>query len=524
MLYEPSYMQPNLTNFDIEAEDSFFSCIVNAEGDTRVVSYELDIYTLDNELVQTTNQVTLSPILYDGDRLEVENFSSAAINGEEYVWKIRLFEEEPTILIAKGKALADCTTSMINIQNHYGLNKKMFLEFGDEIRKIDSYLLIEGENSHIQATVNSAFSGQPVENTPYSIYSDYIESSEIFFKARQKAIVEISSFPSVIDTKNYLFTGNYAQNEGVGRKYFLWNLYDVSGNLVSTSGEQNSGAIRYNFDGLIDDNSYQVELIVENQDGVLLRTPKKAFRVDYTMPETSEVVLEILEDKTAISVEWTSSLVDVEKWYIYRKENSLLYKYVATTESLTTKVIDYNVGNNTTYSYVVFPKVDGLIGDPLTSDEIKTCWWNWALLGVLKVEDFVCYIDVENIWLFDLNLTSETLTQNIQKQVINNLTRFEKISVGEQDYLSGGIKALLGQFKNEEFNDTSELEEKLKDFVSSDCVKILKDRKGNIFLVEIVSSSIEIDDKLIEQIASVSLQFVEVGDISCFSVIEEDSQ
>ena len=96
--------------------------------------------------------------------------------------------------------------------------------------------------------------------------------------------------------------------------------------------------------------------------------------------------------------------------------------------------------------------------------------------------------------------------------------------MGEQDYLSGGIKALLGQFKNEEFNDTSELEEKLKDFVSSDCVKILKDRKGNIFFSRNCFKFYEIDDKLVEQIASVSLQFVEVGDISCFSVIEEDSQ
>ena len=28
MLYEPSYMQPNLTNFDIEAEDSFFLALL----------------------------------------------------------------------------------------------------------------------------------------------------------------------------------------------------------------------------------------------------------------------------------------------------------------------------------------------------------------------------------------------------------------------------------------------------------------------------------------------------------------
>ncbi len=522
MLYEPSYMQPYLTNFDIEDTNSVFSCIINAEGDTRVVSYELDLYNLSNELVDTTGEITLSPnILYNGSRLEVPNFSSSGINGEDYVWKIRLFEEEPRMFVAEGKTLADSTAILVKIQNHYGLGENMYLKIGAEMHKIASYLEVAGESKpYIEATMETPFSAAPALDTEYSIMTKYIESPETFFKARGASEIAVDSFPSVIDGKNYLFTGTYTQNEGVGRKYFIWNLYDNVNELVSTSGKLTSGRIKYEFDGFVSGHSYQVELVVENQDGVLLKTPKKAFRVDYALPAAAALELSILENKTAIEISWTP-VANAEEYHVYRKRSQCLYYYVGKTGVAKHRIVDYAVGNNTVYNYIVFPKVNNSFSIPIVGQPIETKWWNWALIGLNRIDEFNYSVDSNNIWLFDLNLTSEPLRQNIDKKQVANLTQFEKIVVGSQNYLTGGISALLGQFRNEKFVDTSELENELKSFVASSTLKILKDRKGNCFLVEVTSNSIDTDTNLNEQISTVALQFSEVGNIQDISIGEE---
>lgn len=225
-----------------------------------------------------------------------------------------------------------------------------------------------------------------------------------------------------------------------------------------------------------------------------------------------------------------SGIADVALGYnfsVYREikdTNQLIY--VAHLGEGSLSMVDYNVVNDTTYRYYVFKEDESAISEAVVSNDVKTCWWDWSLVDLIPstTEKNLYYANPNSIWKFNLNVTSEARTQNINTTTYNNLTRFPKVSTGKMNYASGGLTCLLGnlqQLNNGQlgYNETTTMIDRWNEFCANGNIKLLKDRKGNAMLVMITSNSGQTDDILREQPTTVTFNWVQVDDTSSIAII-----
>lgn len=211
---------------------------------------------------------------------------------------------------------------------------------------------------------------------------------------------------------------------------------------------------------------------------------------------------------------------------IYREvegTNNLIY--VARLDEGSLSVTDYGVVNNTNYRYYIFQEDDSAVSEAVISNNVQTCWWDWSLADLIPSdEDNLYYVDDSNIWKFDLNLSSASMTNTMSTTVYDSLAQYPKVSVGNTNYSTGGITCLLGSISRDgssalTYQEPAILMDLWKAFCSNGRMKLLKDRKGNAYLVAITNNSSQIDDVLSEQPNTITFNWVQVGDISNTSAV-----
>lgn len=208
---------------------------------------------------------------------------------------------------------------------------------------------------------------------------------------------------------------------------------------------------------------------------------------------------------------------NITNWIIYkRKRNDLTLTYVTTVPVNTLSIVDFNVLNDEEYEYLVFAETDTKILTSFKSSHIKTCWDAWSLidLGEESEQKNLYYVDTNNIWLFNTNLQSGSLTQNIDKNIVDNFTQFPKIITGKKNYTTGKLNAFLSnvQPRTGIYKDTVTMMEAFKAMIVNGHPKLLKDRKGNGWVVDVTENSFEIIDKSEQQIVKVDFSFVQLND------------
>lgn len=219
------------------------------------------------------------------------------------------------------------------------------------------------------------------------------------------------------------------------------------------------------------------------------------------------------------------SLTDnVLYWQVYkRKPDDASLTFVAKIPASQYKIIDFNVLNGNEYQYTIFAETENYISAPLEQlGFVKTSWWNWSLVGLQESDtDGLYYADSENIWLFDTMLTSNAFDQNIDKYIMENFTQFPKISSGKKNYLSSSLTAFLSNVDLEtgKYADTVEQYNRFVDFIAQPTPKLLRDRKGNGWVVSTTGNSMQYVDESVEQITKVSFNFVQLNDINSVNVI-----
>lgn len=213
---------------------------------------------------------------------------------------------------------------------------------------------------------------------------------------------------------------------------------------------------------------------------------------------------------------------NVIAWQIYkRKPDDSVFTFVAKVPAAQYKVSDFNVLNNDEYQYTIFAETENYISAPLEQkDFVKASWWNWSIVGLNDSgTNGLYYADSDNIWLFDTMLTSSSFDQNIDKYIVENFTQFPKISSGKKNYLSSSITAFLNNIKDGRYVDTVEQYNRFVDFIAQPTPKLLRDRKGNGWVVSTMGNNMRYIDESVEQITQVSFNFVQLNDIQSVNVI-----
>lgn len=99
----------------------------------------------------------------------------------------------------------------------------------------------------------------------------------------------------IIETSNYTFQFTYNQIEGELLDYLIVSLYDSNNNLISSSGqilgqEELPNNLSYSFNGLIDDETYFIQINGATINSTVISTEKIRFSVNYYYPELFNVL------------------------------------------------------------------------------------------------------------------------------------------------------------------------------------------------------------------------------------------
>lgn len=209
---------------------------------------------------------------------------------------------------------------------------------------------------------------------------------------------------------------------------------------------------------------------------------------------------------------------DITGWLIYRlDEDSSSLKYISSTDTDKNSLIDYSVRNQVQVCYYIFPVFDTGIGSPVVSSNIVPNWWSWNLITCTEQSKEYYYMD--NVYVFDLDVTTTQLTNNTKFTTLDNFTEYAKIQFSNANYWSGSLSSLIGNCDTE-YSDSVELMNKLKSLTNDNTDKFLKDRKGNLWKIKINSPITEkIADEYVEQAVTVTINWVEVGDASYSSIV-----
>lgn len=214
---------------------------------------------------------------------------------------------------------------------------------------------------------------------------------------------------------------------------------------------------------------------------------------------------------------------DIVGWKIYRQlQGSGILYHIRDIDPSKSFIVDYGVSNSNTYTYYIFPAFDNGIGNALISSQITTSWWDWYLIVCDNAKNNNDYY-ASDIYKFDLDVSSGSMSNNTTFNVLENFTPYPKVQNSNSSYWSGSISSLLGNC-GITYSDTIKKMNEIKSLTTDRKIKFLKDRKGNIWKVKLNSPVTEqIGDSFVEQRVTITLSWVEIGDSSVCTIIENQN-
>lgn len=256
---------------------------------------------------------------------------------------------------------------------------------------------------------------------------------------------------------------------------------------------------------------------------------------------------------------------------VYRKTYSQpYYNYVCTLNG-EIALRDYNIHNNDDYEYLAVIGIgqsDGSytyqIYDNRDDFDEKVLthvnWDSWSICNIEETEDSPTtkiYMKTGGTWLLGLNLEGENLMQNMSVTSWDTLGRYPRVAIGQKNYESATFTGLLGRmkeivslnlkdsYKNGECEITEEVEtdyryterinisnrygrevekyQAWKEFCNDGELKLLKDVKGNSWIVQIVDNpSNSIANNIHSMPTTISFNWKEVLNTEDISIVEKE--
>lgn len=263
---------------------------------------------------------------------------------------------------------------------------------------------------------------------------------------------------------------------------------------------------------------------------------------------------------------------------IYRKTpNQKYYDYICKISDGATKFIDYNITTDNYYHYLAAVEVTTSEGLEYKlyqnyTDETQTelnylyvQWGDWTICDIEDSTENGIYFKSGDMWHLKYNMSDDmTNTMNTGVTMWETLGRYGKYSIGQKNFDSGSISCLLGdidyyndysirnKFKtdpkteklyeskeqdkifnqricgyNEKINKDSkygrqvEKEKAWKSFITNGKLKLLKDYKGNSWIVMVQANpTYQVDYKSNLMETMVSFEWQEAEDVSKVAIVE----
>jgi hypothetical protein len=221
----------------------------------------------------------------------------------------------------------------------------------------------------------------------------------------------------------------------------------------------------------------------------------------YTWDEHTLLYAEFTNNAKAGSVDIATP---IELWNVVRfKSGSTTPSVIASgLPAATTNLVDYTAIRPNTYYYRIYPITATAVVADIQSNPVEMCY------------DFYAFLDdtTGTSFTFKLNIGEGQTNLNSAVSTYEGFTQYPAKSQGLLQYESRPFSALLGSVQSNIYvNDTVEMYNALKSFITNGNPKIMKDRKGNIKRVFTEALVSNIDEKPSELPTTINFQVTEIG-------------
>lgn len=256
-----------------------------------------------------------------------------------------------------------------------------------------------------------------------------------------------------------------------------------------------------------------------------------------------------------------------EKILIGNKWDPVVLNVKATEASSVINLLDFNVKSGYSYQYVIFPgdysasmfRVPYIYANTGktergTSIYDKNTGWRpfssrlskpvrsilqyWSIVNLIPTQedsqigtDISTYVaDTDNVWMFKYQLENGSLTQNVSKNEFSTLGQYPKIGVGRKNFLSGSVSCYLGSeiiplskvgyiertpaSRNVPLstNEKAFMVEKWRDLVATGTPKLLRDTKGQSWIVQIMDGTTTTNEAISIKPDTINFSWRQVAD------------
>lgn len=256
-----------------------------------------------------------------------------------------------------------------------------------------------------------------------------------------------------------------------------------------------------------------------------------------------------------------------EKILIGNKWNPVVLNVKATEASSVINLLDFNVKSGYSYQYVIFPgdysasmlRVPYIYANtgktergtsiydqnngwrPFSSrlsKPVRSTLQYWSIVNLIPAQedsqigtDISTYVaDTDNVWMFKYQLENGSLTQNVSKNEFSTLGQYPKIGVGRKNFLSGSVSCYLGSeiiplskvgyiertpaSRNVPLstNEKAFMVEKWRDLVATGTPKLLRDTKGQSWIVQIMDGTTTTNEAISIKPDTINFSWRQVAD------------
>ena len=247
-------------------------------------------------------------------------------------------------------------------------------------------------------------------------------------------------------------------------------------------------------------------------------------------PKTNEIYiyLEIEKGETFLNFAISPSLRIFKEGENYNPSSN--YPFI---------VCDYKCRNNANYTYILYCDYTDVTKEYFSNyyqiysaktkskESVYTCFKGYTLIDLYKEKDNI-YITGDS-WTLKYNLEQNESNINLGVTQYDTMGRYSNASYGKKKFETSSISCLLGDVVQDGYtehdgeNNINKLL-KWKDFITNGNLKLLKDYKGNMFIVNTVETpNYKIDTNSHNQMTTISFNWAEaknIDDVIIRDVIE----
>ena len=256
-----------------------------------------------------------------------------------------------------------------------------------------------------------------------------------------------------------------------------------------------------------------------------------------------------------------------ERILIGNKWDPVVLNLKATDASSAINLLDFNIKSGYSYQYVIFPGdyAASMLNVPYIyantgktergtsiydqdngwrpfssrlSKPVRSTLQYWSIVNLIPTQedsqigtDISTYVaDTDNVWMFKYQLENGSLTQNVSKNEFSTLGQYPKIGIGRKNFLSGSVSCYLGSeiiplskvgyierapaSRNAPLstNEKAFMVEKWRDLVATGTPKLLRDTKGQSWIVQIMDGTTTTNEAISIKPDTINFSWCQVAD------------